>query len=90
MPLLEMKAFTRWIFLLACLLPGYLDAAQILALFPIPSPSHYFFGLPYLKRLASLGHEITSVNPFPLKEPVKNIHDVPVPEVFENFEGKLR
>ncbi|XP_020817880.1 UDP-glucuronosyltransferase [Drosophila serrata] len=85
-----MKVCIRGVFMLACLLPGYLEAARILALFPIPSPSHYFFGLPYLKRLASLGHEITSVNPFPLKEPVANIHDVPVLEVFENFEEILK
>jgi len=75
------------IFLLLCLLPGYLESARILALFSIPSPSHYFFALPYLKRLASLGHEITTVNPFPLREPIKNIHDVPIPEVFENIDG---
>ncbi|XP_017038347.1 UDP-glucosyltransferase 2 [Drosophila kikkawai] len=81
---------TSWFLLLACLLPGYLEAARILALFPIPSPSHYFFGLSYLKKLASLGHEITSVNPFPLKEPVENIYDVPVPEVFDNFEEILK
>ncbi|KAH8293935.1 hypothetical protein KR054_006756 [Drosophila jambulina] len=86
----KMKVCMGRIFLLACLLPGYLEAARILALFPIPSPSHYFFGLPYLKKLASLGHEVTSVNPFPLKEPVKNIHDVPVLEVFENFEEILK
>ncbi|KAH8243368.1 hypothetical protein KR032_006933 [Drosophila birchii] len=88
--MLKMKVCLRGFFLLACLLPGYLEAARILALFPIPSPSHYFFGLPYLKRLASLGHEITSVNPFPLKEPVENIHDVPVLEVFDNFEEILK
>ncbi|XP_016973764.1 UDP-glycosyltransferase UGT5, partial [Drosophila rhopaloa] len=75
-----------WIFLLVCFHPGYLESSRILALFPIPSPSHYFFVLPYLKSLASMGHEIFSVNPYPLKEPVKNIYDVPVPEVFENFD----
>ncbi|XP_043947968.1 UDP-glucosyltransferase 2 [Drosophila biarmipes] len=78
------------IFLLLCLLPGYLESARILALFPVPSPSHYFFALPYLKRLASMGHEITTVNPFPLKEPISNIHDIPIPEVFENIEEVIR
>ncbi|XP_016998390.2 UDP-glucosyltransferase 2 [Drosophila takahashii] len=78
------------IFLLVFLLPGYLEGARILALFPIPSPSHYFFALPYLKRLAAEGHEITTVNPFPLKEPVKNIQDVPILEVFDNFNEILK
>ncbi|KAH8363145.1 hypothetical protein KR084_005935, partial [Drosophila pseudotakahashii] len=78
------------IVLLVILLPGYLESARILALFPIPSPSHYFFALPYLKKLASQGHEITSVNPFPLKEPVQNIQDVPILEVFDNFNEILK
>ncbi|KAH8404960.1 hypothetical protein KR009_012056, partial [Drosophila setifemur] len=78
--------YLKCIFLLVCLLPGYLEAAKILALFPIPSPSHYFYALPYLKKLASLGHEITSINPFPSKELVENIRDIPLPEVFDNIE----
>ncbi|XP_017067145.2 UDP-glucosyltransferase 2 isoform X2 [Drosophila eugracilis] len=73
------------IFLLACLLPAGLESARILAIFPLPSPSHYFFALPYLKSLASLGHDITTVSPYPQKTPIHNIHDVPIPEVFENF-----
>ncbi|XP_017005911.2 UDP-glucosyltransferase 2 [Drosophila takahashii] len=72
--------------LLVALMPGFLEAARILALFPIPSHSHYYHALPYLKSLASLGHEITSVSPFPSKEPVKNIRDIPVPELFDNIE----
>ncbi|XP_039492981.1 UDP-glycosyltransferase UGT5 isoform X1 [Drosophila santomea] len=78
------------ILLLLCLHPGYLEGARILAVFPLPSPSHYFFALPYLKSLASLGHEITSVSPYPQREPFKNIHDIPVPEVFENFNEILK
>ncbi|EDV52957.1 UDP-glucuronosyltransferase 2A3 [Drosophila erecta] len=76
--------------LLMCLLPGYLEGARILAVFPLPSPSHYFFALPYLKSLASLGHEITSVSPYPQREPSQNIHDIPVLEVLENFNEILR
>ncbi|XP_039494968.1 UDP-glucosyltransferase 2 [Drosophila santomea] len=72
--------------LVVVLLPVLLDGARILGLFPIPSHSHYYHALPYLKKLASLGHEITSVSPFPLKEPVSNIHDIPVPELFDNIE----
>lgn len=78
------------IFLLVCLLPGYSEGARILAVFPLPSSSHYFFALPYLKSLAFLGHEITSVSPYPQREPFRNIHDIPVPEVFENFNGEMR
>lgn len=74
--------------LLVCLLPGYLDAARILALYPIPRYSHYFHYLPYLKSLASLGHKITLVSPFTLQEPFNNIREIFVPELLEHNEGK--
>ncbi|XP_016949710.2 UDP-glycosyltransferase UGT5-like [Drosophila biarmipes] len=77
-------------FVLLFLLPGLLEAARILALFPIPSQSHYYHALPYLKRLGSLGHDITSVTPFPSKEPINNLHDIPVPEVFHSFDELLK
>jgi len=74
--------------LLVFLLPGFLEGARILALFPIPSQSHYYHALPYLERLATLGHEITSITPFPSKEPRNNLHEISVPEVFHSFDGK--
>ncbi|EDW42657.1 GM26127 [Drosophila sechellia] len=76
------------LFYLILLFPGFLYGARILALFPVPSQSHYYHALPYLKNLASLGHEITSVSPFPSEEPVNNIYDIYVPEVFNGFDGK--
>ncbi|KAH8375032.1 hypothetical protein KR200_011642 [Drosophila serrata] len=77
-----MLRLSRVCFLL-CLIPGYLDAARILALYPIPGYSHYYHSLPYLKGLASLGHEITLVSPFSLEEPFVNIYEILVPELFE-------
>ncbi|XP_002138039.2 UDP-glucuronosyltransferase 2A2-like [Drosophila pseudoobscura] len=80
----------RWCcYLLVLLLPSYLEGARILALFPIPSPSHYYYALPYLKSLASQGHQVTSVSPFPQKESVHNFRDIPIPEVLEHFEEFL-
>ncbi|XP_016975481.2 UDP-glucosyltransferase 2-like [Drosophila rhopaloa] len=76
--------------LLVIFLPGFLEGVRILALFPIPSHSHYYHALPYLKNLASLGHEITSVSPFPSKEPMNNIKDVPVPELFDNIDDMIK
>ncbi|XP_017083918.2 UDP-glycosyltransferase UGT5 [Drosophila eugracilis] len=84
--MLVLRSVLVWLILL----PGYLEGARILALFPVPSQSHYYHALPYLRNLASQGHEITSVNPFPSKEPVDNIHDIPVPEVFESFDELLK
>ncbi|XP_034664437.1 UDP-glucuronosyltransferase 2B14-like [Drosophila subobscura] len=75
--------------LLFLLLPSYLQAARILALFPIPSPSHYYYALPYLKSLALKGHQVTSINPYPQKQPIENFRDIPIPEVFDNLEEFL-
>ncbi|XP_065722894.2 UDP-glucosyltransferase 2-like [Drosophila suzukii] len=76
--------------LLVALLPGFLEGARILALLPIPSHSHYYHAFPYLKSLASLGHEITSVSPFLPKESVSNIHHIYVPELFDNIEELIQ
>ncbi|KAH8277066.1 hypothetical protein KR026_004741, partial [Drosophila bipectinata] len=80
----------RWFLVVLCILPGFLEAARILALFPLPSTSHYIYVLPYLKSLASLGHDVTSINAYPSKEPVKNIRDIPIPEVFEGIEEIIK
>ncbi|SPP83481.1 UDP-glucuronosyltransferase 2B15 [Drosophila guanche] len=63
-----------------------LEAARILAIFPFPGPSQYINVVPYLKALAARGHEVTSVNAFPQKKPLKNFRDIPVLEVFDNYD----
>jgi len=70
-------------------LPACLQAARILAIFPFPGPSQYINVVPYLKKLASRGHQVTSINAFPQKKPVNNFRDIPIPEVFENYNGKV-
>ncbi|KAH8292129.1 hypothetical protein KR054_006006, partial [Drosophila jambulina] len=74
---------------LLLILPAYLEAARILAVFPFPGPSQYINVVPYLKTLASRGHEVTSINAFPQKKPVKNFRDIPILEVFNNYNGEL-
>lgn len=68
-------------------LPCQLEGARILAIFPFPGPSQYINVVPYLKALAARGHEVTSVNAFPQKKPVKNFRDIPVLEVFQSYDG---
>ncbi|XP_016924989.4 UDP-glycosyltransferase UGT5 [Drosophila suzukii] len=70
---------------LLLVLPACLQAARILAIFPFPGPSQYINVVPYLKKLASRGHQMTSINAFPQKKPVNNFRDIPIPEVFENY-----
>lgn len=70
-------------------LPASMQAARILAIFPFPGPSQYINVVPYLKELANRGHQVTSVNAFPQKKPVANFRDVFIPDVFNNYKGKI-
>lgn len=52
------------------------DAANILGIFPIPSPSHHILGSALLKELAKRGHHVTMLSPYPFKKSVENYTDV--------------
>ncbi|XP_055385991.1 UDP-glycosyltransferase UGT5-like [Condylostylus longicornis] len=49
---------------------------NILALFPHPGISHFYFFQPLLKELARKGHNLTVVSNFPEKNPIKNYIDI--------------
>ncbi|XP_065361599.1 UDP-glucosyltransferase 2-like [Calliphora vicina] len=59
------------------------ESANILAVFPFPGPSQYLVVQPYLKTLAARGHELTVINAFPQKTPIRNYRDIFVPEVLQ-------
>ncbi|XP_017771391.1 PREDICTED: UDP-glucuronosyltransferase 2C1-like [Nicrophorus vespilloides] len=52
------------------------NGARILGVFPFPSRSHTILGSALLRELASRGHEVTMISPFPLKNPPPNYNDV--------------
>ncbi|XP_030374417.1 uncharacterized protein LOC115623986 [Scaptodrosophila lebanonensis] len=83
--------FVRYIALLCfCVaFPSSLKGERILAIFPFPGPSQYINVVPYLKGLAARGHEVTSVNAFPQKQPVKNFRDIAVLEVHKNYDDLI-
>ncbi|EDW38379.1 GL12044 [Drosophila persimilis] len=82
-----MLALRQALISLLVLWPIYsLEAARILAIFPFPGPSQYINVVPYLKALAARGHEVTSINAFPQKKPLHNFRDIPVLEVFNNYD----
>ncbi|KAJ9587118.1 hypothetical protein L9F63_028307, partial [Diploptera punctata] len=54
--------------------PG--SSARILALFPYVGKSHFVMFEPYIKELASRGHQVVVVSHFPQKQPVPNLKDV--------------
>lgn len=52
--------------------------SRILALFPHVGKSHYDVFHPYLKKLASRGHEVVVVSHFPQENPLPNITDISI------------
>lgn len=65
------------------------EGAKILGIFHMPSHSHHTIGKALFKRLASKGHEVTMVSPFPLKTPVKNYEDIFLEEILQIKDGNV-
>ncbi|XP_052739545.1 uncharacterized protein LOC112058476 [Bicyclus anynana] len=72
------SAMTRFIFniLSVVLLCCYVEAANILGLFPTTVRSHHMVYEPYLKGLAERGHNMTVASFFPIKDPPPNIREI--------------
>ncbi|KAF2894451.1 hypothetical protein ILUMI_11721, partial [Ignelater luminosus] len=62
------------------------NSARILGVFHAPAYSHYQLGDKILKELASRGHEVTVISPFPEKTPVKNFKQVVLTGAVEELE----
>lgn len=52
------------IFLLLPFLVGFCSPANILAIFPVPSQSHFYLGHYLMKQLADREHNVTFVSPY--------------------------
>lgn len=52
------------------------DAANVLALVPLPARSHWIIMEPLFKELAARGHQVTVFSTFPQKNPLANYTDV--------------
>ncbi|TMW48127.1 hypothetical protein DOY81_006800 [Sarcophaga bullata] len=85
----SMKTIVVALLQFVILLPADVKSAKILAVFPFPGPSQYILVQPYLKALAARGHELTVINAFPQKQPVKNYRDVTVMEIHDNYEDLI-
>ncbi|XP_018563300.1 UDP-glucuronosyltransferase 2B33-like [Anoplophora glabripennis] len=55
--------------------------ARILVVSALGSHSHFILGFRLAKELADRGHQVTFINSFPQKEPIKNLRDISVEEV---------
>lgn len=72
---------------LLCLLSS-VAAYNYLLVLPTSARSHYNVGSSLAKGLAAAGHQVTLVSPFALKKPIKNINDMPLPNVLKAMGGK--
>jgi glucuronosyltransferase len=52
--------------------------AKILGLFPFPARSHLIVHRALMFELASRGHQVTVVSPFPENKPIANYTDIAV------------
>ncbi|KAI8129053.1 2-hydroxyacylsphingosine 1-beta-galactosyltransferase [Lucilia cuprina] len=72
--------------LITLLSVDHLDAYKFLGVLHFSSKSHFIVGSALMRGLVEKGHEVTVISPFPLKKPLKNYHDVPVPSVLTIME----
>lgn len=64
------------------------NAANILAVFPTPSPSHYILGSELIKGLIKKGHHVTMASPYKMTEKLDNYTDIVLEGMVEFKEGK--
>ncbi|XP_053664192.1 UDP-glycosyltransferase UGT5-like [Anopheles marshallii] len=70
--------WTSVVALLAMLYAGSVEGAKILAILPTSARSHFIVGSALTKELARRGHEMTVINTFPQKKPLKNYRDIDI------------
>jgi glucuronosyltransferase len=59
--------------------------AKILGLFPLPGKSHFAVASVLLKEVASRGHQVTVLSPFPEKSPIPNYTDIDIRATRDEF-----
>jgi glucuronosyltransferase len=59
--------------------------AKILGIFPVPGKSHFAVSAVLMKELASRGHQVTVLSPFPEKSPIPNYTDIDMRATRDEF-----
>ncbi|CAO1424279.1 unnamed protein product [Diamesa tonsa] len=83
--------FVKWFFMFLALIACHVESAKILGVFPHPSKSHSILGQALFMALAKQGHEVTFINPFPMKNPPNNYRDLPLTDkrIVEVFQAEM-
>lgn len=77
--------------LTVAVLCSFANASRILFLFPSFSKSHVIVAQSLGELLAQRGHDVTLVNPFPMKKTIENLREIKslIPEEYEELSGRM-
>ncbi|RZC32879.1 UDP-glucuronosyltransferase 2C1-like, partial [Asbolus verrucosus] len=64
----------------------FVKSANILFVAPMPAHSHFTLVFRLAKELADNDHQVTVINPYPQKKPIKNYRDISVEEIVDYVE----
>lgn len=73
----------------ALLVASATQAYNILGIFPTAAKSHYIVGEALMRSLATDGHNVTVISPFPQQTPIANYHDYPIVGIVEEMQSKI-
>lgn len=57
------------------------DGYKVLAVLPFGASSHFAIGHAIVKSLHGAGHDITTISPYPQKNPIQNYTDISTVEI---------
>ncbi|XP_065219660.1 UDP-glycosyltransferase UGT5-like [Planococcus citri] len=77
-----------WKVLICLVLMTRSQCANILGVFPLNLKSHYIIYQSVMKELATRGHNVTVINPFPMTKARQNFTDIDIKECF-NIPGSF-
>lgn len=74
----------------ACAFFSFCHGAKILAVFTMGAHSHFTLGFRLAKELADRGHQVTFINAYPQKVPIKNLKEISVAEIRRGLDGRCQ
>ncbi|XP_073845090.1 UDP-glycosyltransferase UGT4-like [Musca autumnalis] len=81
-----MNVFTLLTIVISGQLLSATNAARILSILAFPARAQHDFTQPLLLELANRGHQVTSINNFPLKQATDHFRDIVIEENFHLFD----
>lgn len=80
----------KLVFVLLAFSIALADSAKLLAVFPVPSKSHYAIGEATMRALNDAGHEVTMISAIEPKKPIKNYRQIKIDNILETMsKGEL-